>query len=133
MASVLRRALVAFGVNHRIAGGAVFGDADVIHAGLLAAELIEEAFDHFGAFRDALAGVRDAGLADPLLKIVDMLVDVVVDVGEDFFQIVGSLAEVGLDGFIAVRADAELLRADGPSMRRSASDRWCRRRTEKRS
>ena len=70
-------------VDHGVAGRAVFGDADVENLGLLAAQLVEEALDHLGRLGDALTRVRDAGLPDPLLKVLDVLVDVLVDVGDD--------------------------------------------------
>jgi hypothetical protein len=76
-------ALVALRIDDGIAGRAVFGDADVIDARLLAAKLVEESLHHFGGLGNALARVRDARLANPLLQVLDVRVDVVVDVRKD--------------------------------------------------
>ncbi len=101
-------ALVALRIHDGIAGRAVFGDADIEDLRLLAAELVEEALHHFGGLRNAFARVRDARLANPLLQVLDMRIDVVVDVREDLLQIGRDLAQVGLKLGVAGRADAEL-------------------------
>jgi hypothetical protein len=49
--------LVALGIHDGIARRAVLGDANIEHLRLLASELVEEAFDHFGRLGDALTGV----------------------------------------------------------------------------
>ena len=82
-----RRPFVAPRVDDRIALGAPLRRADVVDARLLASELFEEPFDHLGRLGNALAGVRDARLLNPLLKGLDVLVDVLVDVGEDLLKL----------------------------------------------
>jgi hypothetical protein len=103
----LGRAFVAGGVDDGVAVLAPLGDADVVDVGLLAAELVEEAFDHLGGLGDAFAGVGDGGLLDPLLEIFDVLIDVFVDVGEGLLLGLGHVGGVDLDGLIAVGTDAE--------------------------
>src|SRR5262249_21376894 len=103
------RAFVAARVNDRVAGRAPLGDADVVDARLLAAELLEESLHHLGAFRDAFATVRDARLADPFLEVHDVVVEMLVDVLEDFLQVFRlDFAEVRLNLGISGRADPEL-------------------------
>jgi hypothetical protein len=72
-----------------------------------AAELVEEALDHLGGLGDAFAGVGDAGLAYPLLQVLDVLIDVVVDVLEGFFGLGRELGLVNLDGLFAMGFDTE--------------------------
>ena len=104
-----RRAVVAFRVDHRVAGRAPFGDADVVDPRRLAAELLEEALHHLGRLGNALAAVGDARLADPLLQVLDVVVDVLVDVAVDLLQLIGrDLGHVDVDLGVALRADAEL-------------------------
>ena len=98
---------VAFGIDDWVAGGAVLGDADVVDAGGLAAEFVEEAFDHLGGLGDAFAGVGDAGLLDPALEVGDVIVDVGVDVVVDLLEVVGRVGEIRADGLISVRTDIE--------------------------
>src|SRR5919198_4634788 len=105
----LRRAFVAPRVDDRVAGRAPFGDADVVDARLLAAELLEESLHHLGALGDTFAAVRDARLADPFLEVHDVLVDVFVDVREHLLQVLRlNLAHVRLNLGIAGGTDAEL-------------------------
>src|SRR5262249_13859627 len=95
------------------------GDADVVDARLLAAELFEEAFHHLGALWNALAAVRDARLTNPLLQVHDVVVDVVVDVLENLLQVlVLDFRQVRLNLGVAVRPDAELRRSGRRSLRR---------------
>ena len=104
-----RRAFVAFGIHDRIAWRAPLGDPDVVDARFLAPELLEEPLHHLGRLGNALTAVRDARLTDPLLQVLDVVVDVLIDVGEDLFEIVVlDLAHVGLNRGVAVRADPEL-------------------------
>ena len=102
-----RRAVVAFRVHDRIARRAPFSDADVVDPRGLAPELLEEALDHLRRLGNPLAAVRDAGLSHPLLQVLDVLVDVIVDVAVHLLQFVGHLAQIRLDGFVAGRANAE--------------------------
>ena len=101
------RAFVALGIDDGVAGGAVLGNADVVDARGLAAELVEEALDHLGGFGDAFPGVRDAGLLDPVLEVGDVIVDVGVDVVVDLLEVGRGLGEVGGEGLVAVGADVE--------------------------
>ena len=113
-----RRAFVAACIHDGISRRAPLGDADVEDARLLASELLEEALDHLRRFRDAFAAVRDARLTNPFLQTLDVLIDVVIDIGEDLLEIVvRDLREVRLDLRIAVGADAELRRGE-PGRRR---------------
>ena len=106
-----RRAFVAAGVDDRVARRAPLGDADVVDARFLAAKLVEEALHHLGAFRDAFAAVRDARLANPLLQVHDVIVDVLVDIGEDLLELLGlDLRQIRLNLRVAIRPDAELRR-----------------------
>ena len=75
------------GVDHGVAGTAVLRYANVVDAGLLAAKLVEETLHHLRALRDSLAAVGDAGLADPLLQVLDVVVDVAIDVSKGFLQV----------------------------------------------
>ena len=120
-----RRAFVALGIDDRIAWRAPLGEADVIDARFLAPELLEEPLHHLGRLGNALAAVRDARLTDPLLQVLDVVVDVLIDVGEDLFEIVVlDLAHVGLNRGVAVRTDSELrLRGGGGGISRHRGTR----------
>src|SRR6185437_3786309 len=100
----LGRTLITFRIDDGVAGRAVLGNAYVVYARLLAAELVEESFDHLGTLGDALAAIGDAGLADPLLQVLDVLIDVGVDVREDLLQVRRDLAHIHVNGFIPMRA-----------------------------
>ena len=102
-----RRAVVAFRVDDRVAWRAPLGDADIVDARGLAAELLEEALDHFGRLRDAFAAVRNTRLAHPLLQVLDVLVDVLVDVAVHVLQLVGNPGQVRFDRFVAGRPDPQ--------------------------
>ena len=82
-----RRAEIALRVYDRVALRSVFGRADVVDTRLLTAQLFPEALHHFRGFRNALTGVRDAWLLNPLLQVAHVLVDVLVDVGINLFQL----------------------------------------------
>ena len=99
--------LIAVRVDHRVALLAPFGDTDVIHLGLLAAELIKKAFDHLRGLLHALTRVRDTGLLYPFLQIDHVFVDMVIDVAENLFQVLRiNLGHVDLDRLITQRSDA---------------------------
>ena len=100
--------LIALGVDDRVAGGAVFGDADVVDAGGLAAEFIEEALHHLGTLRNTFAGVGDAGLLDPLLEIFDVVVDVLIDIVEGLLEFGGNVIIGRFDSGGVVGLDAQL-------------------------
>src|SRR5205823_4939714 len=110
------------------AGRSPLGDADVVDPRLLAPELLEEALDHLGRFGDAFTAVRDARLTNPLLQVLDVIVDVLIDVGEDLLEIfVGDLAHVRRDFGVAGRTDPELLlRWSGRGVRRHLRARAAR-------
>jgi hypothetical protein len=105
----LGRALVTLGVHDRIARRAVLGDANVEHLRLLTAQLIEEALHHLGRLGNAFARVRDAGLANPLLQILHVLIDVLVNVGMHLLHFRRQLAEVRGDLRIPIRTNTQLL------------------------
>src|SRR6202008_1692803 len=67
------RAFVTTRVDDRVARRAPLGDADVVNARLLAAQLLEEALDHFGALGNPFAAVGNARLADPFLQADDVI------------------------------------------------------------
>src|SRR5690606_11290185 len=105
---------------------APFGNADVVDAGLLAAELVEKALHHFGGLLNAFAGVRNAGLLNPLLQIQHVLIDVGVYVAEDFAESRGvDLAHVDANSFIGNRAYTEAdCRRRRRNRRRSCNHAW---------
>ena len=117
-------ALVALRVDDGIAGRAVFGDADVEDLRLLAAELVEEALHHLGGLGNALAGVRDARLANPLLQVLDVRIDVLVDVREDLLQLGRHLAQVRLDLGVAVPGGCRVSWRPARWSRRAARAGW---------
>ena len=101
----LGRAFIALGVDDGVAGRAVFGDADVVDTRSLAAHLIEEAFDHLGGLGNSFTGVGDAGLLDPLLQVLDVLVDVRVDVIEYLLDFRRCAVDLGGYSAAAVRSE----------------------------
>ena len=127
------RALVALGVDDRVAGRAVLGDADVVDAGGLAAELVEEALDHLGGLRNAFAAVRDAGLLDPLLQVLDVLVDVLVDVVEDLADLRRRGLGVGTDTAGAIGLHVQRLLGLGGALRSGLFARFTTEREQDRS
>ncbi len=100
-------ALVALGVHDGIALLAPLRDTRVVNLGALATQLVEVPFDHLGGFLDALPGVGDARLLDPLLQVAHVLIDVSIDVVEDLRQVrVLDLTHVDRDLGVALRTDA---------------------------
>ena len=99
--------LVALGVDDGVAGRAILGDPDVVDARRLTAHLVEEALYHLGGLGDTFTGVRDTWLLDPLLQILDVLVDVRVDVVEHLLDFRWRTSDLGRHTAAAIWVDAK--------------------------